>query len=91
MLTQSQQESASPSLWNDFENQRHVIGALMLRELHTRYGRENIGYLWMIAEPLLLAGTIAAIHAGEKTHYSSDILSVPFAVLGYCIFITRRG
>ncbi|MBP2276211.1 MULTISPECIES: ABC transporter permease [Sphingomonas] len=74
-----------------FDNQRHVIGALMMRELHTRYGRENIGYLWVIVEPMLLAGAVAAIHVGERTHYASDIRSVPFAILGYCIFILFRS
>lgn len=78
-------------LLEGLEVQRHVIGALILRELHTRYGRENIGYLWMIAEPMLLAGAVAAIHAGEKTHYGSDIRSVPFTICGYCTFILFRS
>jgi capsular polysaccharide transport system permease protein len=91
MLSQPQPDANTRSFRGDFDNQRHVIGALMLRELHTRYGRENIGYLWMIAEPMLLAGAVAAIHAGEKTRYSSDIRSVPFAILGYCIFILFRS
>src|SRR6201999_2003253 len=69
----------------------HVIGALILRELHTRFGRENIGYLWVIAEPMLLAGVVASIHAGSKAHFGSDIRSVPFALLGYCMFILFRS
>lgn len=71
--------------------QARVIGALILRELHTRYGRENIGYLWVIAEPMLLAGAVASIHAGEKNHFGSDIRSVPFAIGGYCVFILFRS
>jgi len=35
--------------------QRRVIGALMIRELVTRFGRENIGFLWIMVEPLLFA------------------------------------
>jgi capsular polysaccharide transport system permease protein len=35
--------------------QRRVISALMIRELVTRFGRENIGFLWVMAEPLLFA------------------------------------
>jgi capsular polysaccharide transport system permease protein len=38
--------------------QRRVISALMIRELVTRFGRENIGFLWMMAEPLLFAGLV---------------------------------
>ena len=50
--------------WHEFRRglsvQLNVIGALLMRELHTRYGRENIGYIWLILEPLTLASVIAA-------------------------------
>lgn len=71
--------------------QMKVIGALIMRELHTRYGRDNIGYLWVIGEPLTLATAIGLIHAGTPSHYGSDMLMVPFAVMGYVIFIMFRG
>jgi capsular polysaccharide transport system permease protein len=71
--------------------QGRVIGALVLRELHTRYGRENIGYLWMIGEPMLLASVIGALHAGSGHSYGGDIKPVPFAVLGYTLFMIFRG
>ncbi|WP_020205086.1 ABC transporter permease [Cupriavidus sp. WS] len=70
--------------------QIQVIGALILRELHTRYGRENIGYLWLIGEPMLLAGSVALIHLGD-THHRGNILPVPFALGGYCAFIIFRS
>ena len=38
--------------------QRRVISALMIRELVTRFGRENIGFLWLMLEPLLFAGLV---------------------------------
>lgn len=38
--------------------QRRVISALMIRELVTRFGRENIGFLWMMTEPLMFAGLV---------------------------------
>ena len=31
----------------------------MIRELVTRFGRENIGFLWMMVEPLLFASSSA--------------------------------
>jgi capsular polysaccharide transport system permease protein len=71
--------------------QLRVIGALMMRELHTRYGRENIGYLWLIGEPLMLASVIAALHTSGRTEYGSDMKPLPFAVLGYTVFIMFRG
>lgn len=69
--------------------QLRVIGALIMRELHTRYGRDNIGYLWLIGEPLLFGSAIALLHTGSKSEGS--INPVAFTVLGYCIFIIFRG
>jgi capsular polysaccharide transport system permease protein len=72
--------------------QANVIGALLMRELHTRYGRENIGYLWMVLEPMTLAVAVSSLHAGDKNHLlRGDIHAVPFAIIGYCVFIIFRG
>ncbi|QJU57629.1 ABC transporter permease [Sphingomonas sp. AP4-R1] len=81
----------STSLAQSFEVQRRVIGALIMRELHTRYGRENVGYLWMFLEPMLLAGAVAGIHGVAPGHIGTDILPVPFSLVGYGIFIIFRG
>lgn len=66
-----------------------VIGALLMRELHTRYGRENIGYLWLIAEPLMLGGVIAALHNTGGSH--SGVHPAAFAMVGYTVFILFRS
>lgn len=71
--------------------QSRVIGALIMRELHTRYGRDNIGYLWVVLEPMTLASAVAVLHTGQATHFGSDIRPVPFSILGYTIFITFRS
>ncbi len=75
--------------------QRHVIGALIMRELQTRYGRANIGYMWMLAEPALLAASVALIHVGSGGsgggHYTSDLRLIPFTLIGYCTFMIFRS
>ena len=71
--------------------QARVIGALILRELHTRYGRENIGYLWVIGEPMLLATVITLIHLNQPTHYASDIAPATFGEIGYTLFSIFRN
>ncbi len=70
--------------------QFRVIGALMMRELHTRYGRENIGYLWLILEPMLLATMVGAIHARGLRFATNGIDPVPLSLVGYCNFQTFR-
>ncbi len=72
--------------------QRRVIGALLMRELHTRYGRENIGYLWLIGEPMMLGSVIGLMHSGGKSmHETAGITPVAFTIVGYTIFIMFRG
>jgi len=36
------------SLREGWRIQARVIGALMIRELNTRFGRDNIGFLWIM-------------------------------------------
>jgi capsular polysaccharide transport system permease protein len=74
-----------------FVIQWRVIGALLLREMHTRYGRENIGYLWLIGEPLMLASVMAVLHQSGHTQYGSDIKPMPFMVVSYTTYIMFRG
>ena len=44
--------SRRPSLLQSWKIQRRVVWALTLREILTRYGRHNIGFLWLFAEPM---------------------------------------
>lgn len=76
--------------WRGLRVQGNVVGALLMRELHTRYGRENIGYLWVFLEPLSLASAVALLHLGHGVPHS-NIHPVPFSILGYSLFIMFRG
>lgn len=73
-----------------FSTQCAVIGALMLRELHSRFGRDNIGYLWLIGEPMMLATVISSIHY-YTSHAHQGMEPYPFTLVGYCLFIIFRG
>jgi capsular polysaccharide transport system permease protein len=63
--------------------QRRVIGALMIRELVTRFGRENIGFLWIMAEPLLFAGLVGIIWRFMKGPEEHGVSIVAFVASGY--------
>ena len=70
--------------------QARVIGALMIRELNTRFGRENIGFLWIMAEPLMFAvlvGIVWRVWRGPE-EYGIDIIS--FVVTGYIPLVFFR-
>jgi capsular polysaccharide transport system permease protein len=71
--------------------QANVVGALIMRELHTRFGRENIGYFWIFAEPMLLAAAVALLHSSQHLPLSGGIRPIPFAIGGYGLFIMFRS
>lgn len=83
-------KSSQPPLSQALSIQTRVIGAVLMRELHTRYGRENIGYLWLVLEPLMLGSIISLMHSGQTAH-EGEINPVAITVVGYTIFIMFRG
>lgn len=72
--------------------QGRVIGALLLREIITRYGRHNIGILWLILEPMLFTLGIALLWSLASLHTLTDIPVIAFAITGYsCVLVWRNS
>lgn len=72
--------------------QGSVIGALLMRELHTRYGKRGLGYAWLFLEPMLLAVMVVSLKmVSHERSYGKGISVVSFIILGYTIFIMFRG
>jgi capsular polysaccharide transport system permease protein len=69
--------------------QRRVIGALIIRELHSRFGRHNFGYIWLFFEPLLLGSAIGLVHA--VTDHASVFGPFEFFAAGYILYFIFRG
>jgi capsular polysaccharide transport system permease protein len=70
--------------------QTHVVGALLMRELHTRFGRDNIGYLWAVFEPGLLALAVTVMHLAASSRTGFGLDPIPFWVVGYTPFCMFR-
>jgi capsular polysaccharide transport system permease protein len=66
-----------------FDLQRRVIGALLIREIYTRFGREGIGFAWIIAEPLMFALPVLALWSIARAKYEHGILLMPVMITGY--------
>ena len=64
---------------------RRVIGALLMREMLTRYGRNNIGFLWLFVEPMLFTLVITAFWTATRSIHGSAIPIVAFALTGYSV------
>jgi capsular polysaccharide transport system permease protein len=69
---------------------RRVIWALLMRELSTRYGRDNLGFFWVICEPLLFAGSVSVLWSVIKPPFEHGIHVVPFVITGYLPIILVR-
>jgi len=61
-----------------------------MRELSTRYGRDDIGFLWVIAEPIIFASAVSTLWATIKPPFENGIPIVPFTVTGYLPIILVR-
>jgi capsular polysaccharide transport system permease protein len=61
-----------------------------MRELTTRYGRENIGFLWIIAEPLFFTGAVSVLWSQIRTPFENGIPIVSFVITGYLPMILVR-
>ncbi|WP_158295631.1 ABC transporter permease [Crenalkalicoccus roseus] len=82
---------AAPSLGEAFRIQRRVVGALLLRELGARFGRENLGYLWLFLEPALLGGAIGTIHHLSGHGLPGGLNIAAFWVVGYVPYYMVRS
>lgn len=75
-----------------FAIQARVIHALLLREMQTRFGRNQLGFLWLFLEPLMLAFAIAAIKTvAMPDHRYPGIPAFTFALVGYLPYFTFRA
>lgn len=68
-----------------------VVGALLMREMLTRYGRNNIGFLWLFVEPMLFVLLITLFWKAFRSFHGSDIPIVAFAVTGYSALLLWRN
>lgn len=91
MVQRQAQISALPSLRRSWAIQRRVIWALVLREMLTRYGRHNIGFLWLFVEPMLFTLGVAALWTATQSFHGSDLPIVAFAITGYSSVLLWRN
>lgn len=81
----------APGLLRALRVQLNVLGALMMRDMHTRFGKRNIGYLWLFVEPMILAGAVGAIHLVVGKGVPGGLAIFPFYILGYAPYYLYRA
>lgn len=75
-----------------FRARNRVVAALMLRELHTRFGRENLGYVWLFVEPALLGLGVAIWQwsMGGDSSMPGGLNKFSFFLIGYINYYLFR-
>lgn len=71
--------------------QVRVIGALLMREVITRYGRKNIGFLWLFVEPLLFTLFITLAWQAFRADKFSTLNIMAFMLTGYPMVMMWRN
>ncbi len=84
-------EQTRVSLRRSWQIQRRVVWALVLREMLTRYGRHNIGFLWLFVEPMVFTLGVTFLWTATKSVHGSDLPIVAFAVTGYSSVLLWRN
>lgn len=85
-------DPASGSFRKALGRQARVVAALTMRDIHMRYGRRNLGFLWVMFEPILFAaGVIGLRSAVPYGHSEHGVPLVPFLMTGYLPFMFFRN
>jgi ABC-type polysaccharide/polyol phosphate export permease len=86
-----ERHSTGLSLIHSWRVERRVVWALMLREMMTRYGRHNIGFLWLFIEPMTFTLAVTALWTATKSVHGSNLPIVAFAITGYSSVLLWRN
>jgi ABC-2 type transport system permease protein/capsular polysaccharide transport system permease protein len=76
---------------NSWRVELRVIHALLMREVLTRFGRHNLGFLWLFVEPMTFTLGVTALWTATRSLHGSTLPIVPFAVTGYSSVLLWRN
>ena len=76
--------------WRGFQIQRRVVGALLIREIYSRFGRETIGFAWLVAEPLVFAIPVLFTWRAIRNPHEHGLSLMPFLWSGYLPILLFR-
>lgn len=80
----------SRSLLSGWKTQRRSIGALFVRDLMMRYGREYLGFAWVILEPMILTVGVLFLWSLLKGTYEHGLKIVELVLTGYMLLTLWR-
>lgn len=79
------------SLGRSLRIEARVVFALLMREVLTRYGRHNIGFLWLFVEPMIYTVGITILWNATGATHGSNLPISEFALTGYSSVLLWRN
>ena len=76
--------------FSSFQIQVRVVKALLMREVLTRFGRHNIGFLWMVVEPMMFTLGVTALWL-LTNHKEGQLSVMAFVLTGYSSVVLWRN
>jgi capsular polysaccharide transport system permease protein len=77
--------------WRGALVQGHVIHALILRETRTRFGTQQLGYLWALLEPMIWIATFAIMYKVADRRVPAGMDVVGFLATGIVTYELFSG
>ena len=74
---------SSQNLRTTISTKKRVYQAMILRFIIGRYGRDNIGFMWTVMEPLVLCVGVMVIWTQTKGHDQHGVSVPAFVLTGY--------
>jgi len=81
----------TPSFYRALAVQFRVLGALFRWEVIQRYGRDNLGFIWLFLEPMIFTIAITTFWTAIKITRTSSLPIVAFALTGYSTILLWRN
>src|SRR5438128_237409 len=76
--------------WKGLTLESRVIGALLMREIYTRFGREGLGFAWIVGEPLIFAIPVLLVWSVVRGSSEHGVAMLPFLWSGYLPILLFR-
>jgi capsular polysaccharide transport system permease protein len=79
-----------PNFWRSLLVNARIVGALVMRDGTMRFGHENLGFFWVIGEPLILTVGVMGMWTISGQTHGHGVGVVPFALSGYTMITLWR-
>lgn len=90
VATKYVRKSAGRTFMDSLRVQRKVIHALMVRDAMARFGHENLGFFWVMGEPMVLTCGVMVMWSLAGFKHGEGVGVVPFALTGYTMLTLWR-